>query len=80
MADALQDGTILCNLLNKVQPLGSEIIVYRSKPRVSLWMLENIHLFLQGCLALGVHKSPETLFEPLDLFEKKNMPKVTLAS
>lgn len=59
-------------MLNLVQP-GTVNKIAESTGRPFL-MLENINFFLAGCRKLGMpeHK----LFLPLDLLERKNMPKV----
>ncbi|PRP86194.1 Ras GTPase-activating protein [Planoprotostelium fungivorum] len=68
----LRDGKHLCKMLNLVQP-GTVNKIAESTGRPFL-MLENINFFLAGCRKLGMpeHK----LFLPLDLLERKNMPKV----
>eukprot|EP01117_Protostelium_nocturnum_P006541 TRINITY_DN2357_c0_g1_i1.p1 TRINITY_DN2357_c0_g1~~TRINITY_DN2357_c0_g1_i1.p1 ORF type:complete len:1438 (-),score=655.21 TRINITY_DN2357_c0_g1_i1:71-4384(-) len=68
----LRDGQALCKVMNLVkQGAISKIAPSTGKPFL---MLENINFFLDACKAINVpdHKS----FSPLDLLERKNMPKV----
>jgi hypothetical protein len=37
-------------------------------------LIENIHMFLRAIEALGINR--REIFEPIDLFEEKNIPKV----
>jgi len=63
----LKSGVILCQLVNKINP-GS--VKYRES-KIPFMMLENINSYLAACNSLGLPSN--TLFQPSDLFEKKNM-------
>uniref|UniRef100_U5EWN7 Calponin n=1 Tax=Corethrella appendiculata TaxID=1370023 RepID=U5EWN7_9DIPT len=70
--DALQDGVILCNLINKLQP-GAVAKINTSGGQFK--MMENINLFQQAIKAYGV---PDLdVFQTVDLFEKKDIAQVT---
>jgi len=68
----LRSGERLCKMINLIKP-GSvaKVVSAQGKPFL---MLENINFFLEAARQLGIpeHK----LFLPLDLLERKNMPKV----
>ncbi|KAI8378066.1 kinase-like domain-containing protein [Radiomyces spectabilis] len=65
---ALNDGVILCNLVNKIKP-GT--IKHVGQKDLSFIKMDNITRFLQGARQLGV--SDTQLFETIDLFEGKDM-------
>ncbi|CAF1107137.1 unnamed protein product [Rotaria sp. Silwood1] len=70
--DALRDGTILCKLMNKLQPnaIPKYYTVgggFRSR--------ENMSLFQNAARAYGI---PDLeLFQTVDLYEKRNIAQVT---
>lgn len=65
---SLRDGTVLCELLNKIKP-GT--IAKINKGKISFVHMENIESFIKGCVTLGVKQT--SLFNTLDLYEEKNM-------
>jgi len=73
MLKALKDGSILCNLINAIQP-GSVKKINESK--MAFKQMENIGNFLTGCEKYGVNKAD--LFQTVDLFEGQNIPVVIL--
>jgi len=71
LCDWLKDGSILCNLANKVQP-GAVKKVNTSS--LAFKQMENITFFMDAARTMGV---PETsLFGTPDLYEEKNMGSV----
>jgi hypothetical protein len=69
--DALKDGIVLCQLLNKIKPNSIRKIETSKMP---FKQMENISKFLKGCRSYGV---PEyDLFETVDLFEAKDLGSV----
>ncbi len=86
----LRDGMRLCNTLNKIKPGSTKVnnsavysflirsfkvspdILNQGKPFL---MMENINFFLASA-AKDFQLLPHNLFLPLDLLERKNMPKV----
>lgn len=73
--DSLRDGVTLCELTNQLSPGSIPTIV---KPNnLKYRAIDNIYQFLQYCeKQRGLRK--ESLFEPIDLYEKKNIIKVLL--
>ncbi|XP_065057783.1 myophilin-like [Rhopilema esculentum] len=74
-ADAVQkvlkDGSILCKLINVLQPGSVKKINTGTQPMI---LMENTGKFLQGCEKYGVKKAD--LFQSVDLFENQNMDAV----
>ncbi|KAI9467967.1 MAG: calponin homology domain-containing protein [Benjaminiella poitrasii] len=68
---ALRDGVLLCNLVNKIQPGTVKQIGYKD---LSFVKMDNISRFLQGAKKLGLNNAQ--LFETIDLFEAKDMTAV----
>ncbi|KAJ3114655.1 Calponin-3 [Physocladia obscura] len=68
---ALKDGTILCEVINKVSA-GAQIKINQSK--MPFKQMENINAFLQASEKMGVNR--HELFQTVDLFEAKNMAQV----
>jgi hypothetical protein len=66
--DALKDGTVLCNLINKIRPRTVKKI---NKMKMPFMQMENIAMFLQGCRAVGV--ADHDCFETVDLYEQKDL-------
>ncbi|CAF0870577.1 unnamed protein product [Didymodactylos carnosus] len=72
--DALKDGIILCKLINKLSP--------NSVPKIAtaggaFKLRENVAAFQNAARSYGVPDAE--LFQTVDLFEKRNIPQVTLA-
>ncbi|XP_066288258.1 LIM and calponin homology domains-containing protein 1-like [Branchiostoma lanceolatum] len=59
---ALEDGTLLCKLMQKIQPGSIKKVNNLPTPYAKL---DNLNLFLRACLDLGLTRSQ--LFEPSDL-------------
>jgi len=70
--DALHDGIILCEVMNKLKP-GAVPKINRSGGQFK--MMENITNFLKAIEAYGVPKID--LFQTVDLYEKKDIATVT---
>ena len=68
LGDTLHDGTVLCQLLNKIKPGTVKKINTSSMP---FKQMENIVSFLKGARALGV--GAHDCFETVDLYEQKDM-------
>lgn len=68
----LRGGMKLCKVMNALKP--GLVPIIRESADKPFFMLENINFFLKACRDIGLpeHK----IFIPLDLFERKNMPKV----
>jgi len=71
LQEKLKDGTILCQLINKLQPGSVKKI---NKGKMPFVKMENIGQFLDGCYAYGVKK--EDMFQTADLYEGQNMVQV----
>jgi len=69
----LKDGTILCRLMNKIQPGSVKKFRETGTP---FMLMENIQAFLQAAKKYGV--PAEELFQTADLFERRNIPQVLL--
>eukprot|EP01098_Paradermamoeba_levis_P012401 TRINITY_DN542_c0_g1_i4.p1 TRINITY_DN542_c0_g1~~TRINITY_DN542_c0_g1_i4.p1 ORF type:complete len:195 (-),score=68.50 TRINITY_DN542_c0_g1_i4:25-609(-) len=67
----LKDGSVLCNLINKIKPGSVKKI---NKGKLPFPLMENIGAFLEGCRQCGVQSAD--LFQTVDLFEAKNMNQV----
>jgi len=68
---ALKDGTILCKLLNTIQPNSVKKI---NQTKLAFMQMENTGQFLDGCVRLGIAKND--LFQTADLFDRTNMVQV----
>jgi len=78
LADLLSDGIILCKLANAIQPKAVARIQTKSTPDEKLpphKKMQNAMSFLQACKAFGIPN--QFLFIPSDLFEGKEILKVT---
>jgi len=73
-AEALNDGQILCNLANMIQPGSIKKI---NKMNAPFMKMENIGWFSNFVTAYGVQK--EYGFVTVDLYEKQNVPQVLIA-
>eukprot|EP01125_Pyxidicula_operculata_P010718 TRINITY_DN352_c1_g1_i1.p1 TRINITY_DN352_c1_g1~~TRINITY_DN352_c1_g1_i1.p1 ORF type:complete len:878 (-),score=240.74 TRINITY_DN352_c1_g1_i1:124-2757(-) len=69
----LQDGSLLCKIMNSVKP-GS-IAKFNEGPNIHyIKQMENIHAYLGGCWDLGI--PGDSLFSPKDLQSEANFEKV----
>jgi len=71
--DVLRDGVILCRLINKIAP-GSVNKIQTSGG--SFKLMENIQRFQASLKKYGVPE--EEIFQTADLYERRNIPQVTL--
>jgi hypothetical protein len=67
----LKDGTILCELMNVLQPGAIKKI---NSSKMAFKQMENIGMFLKACEGLKMDKLD--LFQTVDLYEATNMPQV----
>lgn len=67
----LEDGIILCRLVNCIKP---GIVKKINDSKAAFKKMENIGLFLKACETLGCKRAD--LFQSVDLFEGTNMPQV----
>lgn len=72
--DILKDGTVLCRLANKLIPGSVKKIQERG---TNFQLMENIQRFQQAIKKYGVPQ--EEIFQTADLFERRNIPQVTLS-
>ncbi|PSN44117.1 Myophilin [Blattella germanica] len=71
--DVLRDGVILCNLINKIAPGSVKKIQTKG---TNFQLMENIQRFQAALKKYGVPE--EEIFQTADLFERRNIPQVTL--
>ncbi|BFZ09842.1 hypothetical protein BsWGS_12881 [Bradybaena similaris] len=71
--DVLKDGIILCKLMNKLMPGCIKKIDTKGG---GFALMQNIERFQQAARQWGV--PPNEVFQTVDLWEKKNIPQVTL--
>ncbi|XP_041354451.1 myophilin-like [Gigantopelta aegis] len=71
--DVLKDGIILCNLMNKLTPGCIKKI---DKKGGGFALMQNIERFSEAARKFGVPTSE--CFQTVDLWERKNIPQVTL--
>lgn len=71
--DILKDGVVLCKLINKLAPGSVKKIQERG---TNFQLMENIQRFQAGIKKYGVPE--EEIFQTADLFERRNIPQVTL--
>lgn len=71
--DILKDGVILCNLINKLAPGSVKKIQSKG---TNFQLMENIQRFQAAIKNYGVPQ--EEIFQTADLFERRNIPQVTL--
>ncbi|ORY37820.1 hypothetical protein BCR33DRAFT_854571 [Rhizoclosmatium globosum] len=69
--EALKDGVILCEVINKISP-GAQVKINNSK--MPFKQMENINSYLQAAEQMGIKR--HELFQTVDLFEAKNMVQV----
>jgi len=79
--EALQDGVVLCRLLNCIRPCSCKPTTIPSKMKGTKWskshQMDNIAMYIGACESLGVRK--EDSFQSVALFEKKDMLAVSIA-
>jgi hypothetical protein len=73
-AGSLKDGTLLCDLANKISP---GIIPKVNRGKLAFMKMENIGYFLQAAEKLGLQTHDS--FRTVDLYEEKNIPQVIQA-
>ncbi|XP_011137121.1 muscle-specific protein 20 [Harpegnathos saltator] len=71
--DILRDGVILCQLINKLAPGSVKKIQSKG---TNFQLMENIQRFQAAIKNYGVPQ--EEIFQTADLFERRNIPQVTL--
>jgi len=69
--ESLKDGTVLCELINKIQPGAIPKV---NKGRLAFMQMENIGYFLEAAEKMGLKKHDS--FRTVDLYEDKNIPQV----
>ncbi|KAI9306784.1 kinase-like domain-containing protein [Cunninghamella echinulata] len=67
----LKDGVILCSLVNQLKPGTIKTVGQKD---LSFIKMDNITRFLQGARQVGLEE--HHLFDTIDLFEAKDMPRV----
>ena len=72
-AEVLQNGVILCRLMNKIKP--DSVKKFKEKGPAFL-LMENVQSFLTAAKKYGV--PDEEVFQTPDLFEARNIPQVSL--
>lgn len=72
--DILKDGIWLCKLANKLAPGSVKKIQERG---TNFQLMENIQRFQAAVKKYGVPE--EEIFQTADLFERRNIPQVTLS-
>lgn len=72
--DILRDGVVLCNLMNKLTPGCIKKIQSKG---TNFQLMENIERFQKAVKAYGLPQ--EEIFQTADLFERRNIPQVTLS-
>lgn len=71
--DILKDGIVLCKLANKLAPGSVKKIQERG---TNFQLMENVQRFQAAIKKYGVPE--EEIFQTADLFERRNIPQVTL--
>lgn len=71
--DVLRDGVVLCKLINKISPDSVKKIQTKG---TNFQLMENIQRFQAALKKYGVPE--EEIFQTADLFERRNIPQVTL--
>lgn len=72
--DILKNGVVLCHLINKLAPGSVKKIQERG---TNFQLMENIQRFQAAVKKYGVPQ--EEIFQTADLFERRNIPQVTLS-
>ncbi|KAJ1867777.1 Protein kinase of the Mitotic Exit Network [Coemansia sp. RSA 989] len=73
LRESLRDGVVLCRLINALRPGSVKRI---NTKRLPFTQMENISNFLAAAQKLGLDSSD--LFQTVDLYEGKNMPRVIM--
>ncbi|KAJ1726528.1 Protein kinase of the Mitotic Exit Network, partial [Coemansia biformis] len=73
LRESLRDGVVLCRLINALRPGAVKRINTKGLP---FTQMENISNFLAAAQSLGLESSD--LFQTVDLYEGKNMPRVVM--
>lgn len=71
--DILKDGIVLCKLINKIVPGSVKKIQERG---TNFQLMENVQRFQAAIKKYGVPE--EEIFQTADLFERRNIPQVSL--
>lgn len=71
--DILKDGVVLCKLINKLAPGSVKKIQTKG---TNFQLMENVQRFQAAIKEYGVPQ--EEIFQTADLFERRNIPQVTL--
>ncbi|KAK0082413.1 hypothetical protein PV325_010422, partial [Microctonus aethiopoides] len=71
--DILKDGVVLCQLINKLAPGSVKKIQTKG---TNFQLMENVQRFQAAIKNYGVPQ--EEIFQTADLFERRNIPQVTL--
>lgn len=72
LLDILKDGSVLCDLANKILP--EEPIAYKKNQKMPFFQMETIEKFLKKAQKIGVPANE--LFSTIDLFEKRDPTQV----
>ncbi|XP_032219461.1 calponin-1 isoform X2 [Nematostella vectensis] len=76
-ADALDDGVVLCRIMNEVRPGTIPKIHGEKGANVNVFkMQENIANFLNACQEEPFNCNPQDLFQTVYLFERQNLGQV----
>ncbi|KAI8320483.1 hypothetical protein GQ54DRAFT_243378, partial [Martensiomyces pterosporus] len=73
LRESLRDGVLLCRLINALHPGAIKRINTKTLP---FTQMENIGNFLAAARKLGLESTD--LFQTVDLYEGKNMPRVIM--
>ncbi|CAH1155716.1 unnamed protein product [Phaedon cochleariae] len=71
--EVLKDGTLLCRLVNKLQP---DMVKKINVTTMAFKCMENINAFLEAAKQLGV--PPQETFQTVDLWERQNLNSVVI--
>lgn len=71
--EILKDGTLLCRLVNCIQPGSAKKI---NETQMAFKCMENINTFLEAARKLGV--PPQETFQTVDLWERQNLNSVVI--
>ncbi|CAH1284287.1 unnamed protein product [Diabrotica balteata] len=71
--EVLKDGTVLCKLVNNIQP---GMVKKINTSAMAFKCMENINAFLEAAKQLGV--PPQETFQTVDLWERQNLNSVVI--